>query len=74
MLLKELLSVPRLILMEDAVDKTMYINSKIGDFKSFISTDTGFGTIEWKAGKPVLNVVYGNIDVKRYNVSGKIVD
>ena len=54
--------------------KTMYINSKIGDFKSFISTDTGFGTIEWKAGKPVLNVVYGNIDVKRYNVSGKIVD
>ena len=36
--------------------------------------DTGFGTIEWKAGKPVLNVVYGNIDVKRYNVSGKIVD
>lgn len=58
----------------DAVDKTMYINSKIGDFKSFISTDTGFGTIEWKVGKPVLNVVYGNIDVKRYNVSGKIVD
>ena len=58
----------------DAVDKTMYINSKIGDFKSFISTDTGFGTIEWKAGKPMLNVVYGNIDVKRYNVSGKIVD
>lgn len=58
----------------DAVDKTMYINSKIGDFKSFISTDTGFGTIEWKAGKPVLNVVYGNIDAKRYNVSGKIVD
>lgn len=58
----------------DAVDKTMYIDSKIGDFKSFISTDTGFGTIEWKAGKPVLNVVYGNIDVKRYNVSGKIVD
>ena len=58
----------------DAVDKTMYINFKIGDFKSFISTDTGFGTIEWKVGKPVLNVVYGNIDVKRYNVSGKIVD
>ena len=53
------------------LDKTMYINSKIGDFKSFISTDTGFGTIEWKAGKPVLNVVYGNIDVKRYNVFGQ---
>ncbi|WP_288861708.1 GH116 family glycosyl hydrolase [uncultured Bacteroides sp.] len=56
----------------DAVDKTMYIDSKIGDFKSFISTDTGFGTIEWKQGKPVLNVVYGNIDVKRYNIAGKV--
>ena len=58
----------------DAVDKTLYIDSKIGDFKSFISTDTGFGTIEWKAGKPVLNVVYGSIDVKRYQVSGKMME
>lgn len=53
----------------DAVDKTMYIDSKIGDFKSFISTDTGFGTIEWKDGKPSLNVVYGTIDVKHYNIN-----
>ena len=58
----------------DAVDGTMYIDSKIGDFKSFISTDTGFGTIEWKHGKPSLEVVYGTIDVKRYNISGKIID
>ena len=34
--------------------------------KSFIPVLIGTG--------PVLNVVYGNIDVKRYNVSGKIVD
>lgn len=58
----------------DAVDGTMYIDSKIGDFKSFISTDTGFGTIEWKHGKPSLEVVYGTINVKRYNISGKIID
>lgn len=56
----------------DAVDKTMYIDSKVGDFKSFISTDTGFGTIEWKDGKPSLDVVYGTIDVKQYNVAGKM--
>lgn len=55
----------------DAVSKIMYIDSKIGDFRSFISTETGFGTIEWKHGKPSLNVVYGIIDVKHYNVSGK---
>ncbi|MDO5420878.1 MAG: GH116 family glycosyl hydrolase [Bacteroides sp.] len=57
----------------DAVDKTMYIDSKVGDFKSFISTNTGFGTIEWKQGKPSLEVVYGTIDVKQYNVSGKLI-
>lgn len=58
----------------DAVTKTMYIDSKIGDFKSFISTDTGFGTIEWKHGKPTLNIVYGTIDVKHYNISGRLKD
>ena len=52
----------------------MYIKTKKKKNKKNNKTKTGFGTIEWKAGKPVLNVVYGNIDVKRYNVSGKIVD
>lgn len=55
----------------DAVDKTMYIDSKVGNFKSFISTATGFGTIELKEGKPSLHVVYGKIDVQEYNISGK---
>ena len=57
----------------DAVDKTMYIDSNVGDFKSFISTATGFGTIELKEGKPSLHVVHGKIDVREYNISGKIV-
>ena len=52
----------------DAVTKTMYINSQIGDFKSFISTDTGFGTIELKNNQPLLHVVYGQIDVKNYQI------
>lgn len=55
----------------DAVNKTLYIDSKIGDFKSFISTDKGFGTVEWKDGKPSLKVLYGNIDVNHYKVSGE---
>lgn len=58
----------------DAVEKTMYIDSKIGDFKSFISTNTGFGTVELKDGKPFVNVAYGTIDVNYYNISGKIID
>jgi hypothetical protein len=55
----------------DAVDKTLYVDSKIGDFTSFISTATGFGNIILKAGKPSLKVVYGNIEVKKVIVSGK---
>lgn len=58
----------------DAVDKTMYIDSKIGDFKSFISTNTGFGTVELKDGKPTVNVAYGTIDIQHYNVSGKTIE
>lgn len=55
----------------DAIDKTMYIDSRIGDFKSFIGTATGFGTIELKEGKPSLKVLYGAIDVKKFNVLNK---
>jgi hypothetical protein len=50
----------------DAVTQQMYIASKIGDFTSFISTETGFGTIGLKKGKPFLNTVYGEIPVKDF--------
>jgi len=55
----------------DAVDKTLYVDSKIGDFTSFLSTETGYGTVTFKGGKPELNVVSGTIDVKKMIVSGK---
>jgi hypothetical protein len=53
----------------DAVEKTLYIDSKVGDFRSFLSTNTGYGTVGLKAGKPFLEVKSGNIDVERYVVS-----
>ncbi|MEO6649113.1 MAG: GH116 family glycosyl hydrolase [Chitinophagaceae bacterium] len=55
----------------DAVDSTLYIDSKIGDFTSFISTATGFGTVSLKTGKPVLKTVYGKIALHKIMVSGK---
>ena len=55
----------------DAVDKTLYIDSKIGDFTSFLSTATGFGNVTLKAGMPSLDVVYGKIEVDKIKVSGK---
>ena len=55
----------------DAVEKTLYIDSRVGDFTSFLSTETGFGTVSLKGGKPSVEVVSGVIDVRRYMVSGK---
>ncbi|MEO5892157.1 MAG: GH116 family glycosyl hydrolase [Ferruginibacter sp.] len=55
----------------DAVDKTLFIDSRIGDFTSFLSTEKGFGTVSWKAGKAELKTVYGEIEVRKTIVSGK---
>jgi len=55
----------------DAVDKTLYIDSKMGDFNSFISTSTGFGNVILKNGHPFLDTVYGNIEVAKIIVNGK---
>ena len=57
----------------DAVDKTLYIDSKIGDFTSFLSTETGFGTVSLKAGQCTLKVVYGKINVEKTIVGGKTI-
>jgi len=50
----------------DAVDKTLYIEPTIaGDFRSFLSTATGYGTVGVKNGKPFLDVKAGKIDVRK---------
>jgi len=55
----------------DAVDKTLYVDSKIGDFVSFLSTDTGFGNVIFKNGKATCKVVYGTIDIQHIITSKK---
>jgi uncharacterized protein (DUF608 family) len=55
----------------DAVEKVLYIDSVIGDFTSFLSTETGFGTVALRDGKPFLEVVYGKITPDKVMVSGK---
>jgi hypothetical protein len=54
----------------DALEKTLYIDSKLGDFTSFLSTATGFGTVALNNGNPVINVVFGSIDIQKIMVSG----
>ena len=58
-------------LQYDAIDKILYIDSRIGDFTSFISTEKGFGTVSLTNGKPSVNVMYGVIDVINIHISGE---
>ncbi len=53
----------------DAVTRTLYVDSKIGDFTSFLCTETGFGNVSLKDGKASLKVSYGTIDAKKIVVS-----
>ncbi|MDD5350049.1 MAG: GH116 family glycosyl hydrolase [Chthoniobacteraceae bacterium] len=50
----------------DAVEQTLYLDPKIpGDFRAFLSTATGFGTVGVRDGKPFLEIKAGQIDVKK---------
>lgn len=49
----------------DAVTQTLYVDSRIGGFTSFLSTDSGFGNVVYKNGKATLEVVYGKIPVQK---------
>ena len=53
----------------DAVDKTLYVDSKIGDFTCFLSTATGFGTVTYNQGKAAVNTTYGSIPVEQIKIA-----
>jgi uncharacterized protein (DUF608 family) len=56
----------------DAVDKTLYVDSRVGDFTSFLAAANGFGTVRLSNGRVSLNVVYGTIDVEKVSIGGKV--
>jgi hypothetical protein len=50
----------------DAVDRVLYVEPRLpGDFRSFLSTATGYGTVGVRSSKPFLEVRAGTIDVAR---------
>ncbi|HLA84525.1 MAG TPA: GH116 family glycosyl hydrolase [Thermoguttaceae bacterium] len=49
----------------DAATKTLYVDSKIGDFRGFLSTNTGYGTVTLKNGEVMLDVKSGVIPVEK---------
>ncbi|MBI4600629.1 MAG: hypothetical protein HY721_01580 [Planctomycetes bacterium] len=49
----------------DAVDKVLHLEPRVrGDFRGFLSTATGYGTVGVKDGKPFLDVRSGSIEMK----------
>ena len=49
----------------DAVTKTLHIDSKVGkNFRTFLSTASGYATVGLKKGKPFVEVKNGNIEIK----------
>jgi uncharacterized protein (DUF608 family) len=57
----------------DAVDKALFIDSKIGDtFESFLATNSGFASVGLRNGEPFLDVKEGVIEVQKCRVSGRM--
>jgi len=56
----------------DAVEKVLYLQPGIkGDFRSFLSTATGYGIVGVKRGKPFVDVKSGNIEVKEIKFTAR---
>lgn len=50
----------------DAVEKTLYVSTKNSDhFRSFLSTNTGYGTVTVKDGKVAFEAVEGTVDIQK---------
>ncbi len=55
----------------DAINQTLYLDPRIkGDFRCFLSTATGYGTVGILNGKPFLEVKSGTIKVKETRFGG----
>jgi len=49
----------------DAVSRTLYLHPSVaGDFRAFLATQTGFGTVGVRNGRPFVSVIAGTIDVQ----------
>jgi uncharacterized protein (DUF608 family) len=54
----------------DAVDRVLHLRPRIaGDFRAFLSTAAGYGTVGVRAGKPFCDVKSGTIDVREIKYS-----
>jgi hypothetical protein len=56
----------------DAITRTLHVDSRVGDFRAFLATATGFGTVALKGGTVTVDVRSGSIPVgKTVNGAGR---
>lgn len=56
----------------DTVNQVLHINPSIeGDFTSFLATETGYGNVGLKDGKPFVDVIEGTIDISQIDYQKK---
>jgi hypothetical protein len=54
----------------DAVDKVLYLEPSVkGDFQSFFSTASSYGTVGVKNGKPFYTPARGQLDIREIKYS-----
>jgi len=53
----------------DAVEKTLYVDSRVGDFTCFLSTQTGFGTVNLTGKTAKVNMAMGTLAVDKVVVA-----
>ncbi len=57
----------------DAVEKTLYLHPSVkGDFRAFLSTATGYGTVGIAGGKPFVQVRHGVIEVRQIRTNDEL--
>lgn len=57
----------------DAVEKVLYLEPAVGgDFRGFLSTATGYGTVGVKDGKPFFEPKWGTVEIKEIRYKAKV--
>jgi hypothetical protein len=50
----------------DAVEKVLYLNPRLkGDFRGFLATATGYGTVGIKGGQPFFHPAAGSVEIRQ---------
>jgi hypothetical protein len=57
----------------DAVEKILYLEPSLkGDFRSFLATATGYGSVGVKGGQPFFTPVAGKVEIREIRYQARV--